>query len=32
MGILIVSTPEGVMSHIEAKKRGIGGKLLAYVY
>ncbi|MEM1607392.1 MAG: 30S ribosomal protein S8 [Candidatus Bathyarchaeia archaeon] len=32
IGILVVSTPEGVMSHTEAKKRGIGGKLLAYVY
>ncbi|MBS7640783.1 MAG: 30S ribosomal protein S8 [Candidatus Bathyarchaeia archaeon] len=32
MGILIITTSQGVMSHIEAKKRGIGGKLLAYVY
>ncbi|MEM2272782.1 MAG: 30S ribosomal protein S8 [Candidatus Bathyarchaeia archaeon] len=32
MGVLIVTTSQGVMSHIEAKKRGIGGKLLAYVY
>ncbi|MEM1550327.1 MAG: 30S ribosomal protein S8 [Candidatus Bathyarchaeia archaeon] len=32
IGILIVTTPQGIMSHIEAKKRGIGGKLLAYVY
>ena len=32
VGILIVSTPHGVMSHIEARKRRIGGKLLAYVY
>ncbi len=32
IGILIVSTPHGVMSHIEAKKRGLGGILLAYVY
>ncbi|ADP77666.1 SSU ribosomal protein S8P [Methanothermus fervidus DSM 2088] len=31
-GILIVTTPEGVMTHREAKKRGIGGILLAYVY
>ncbi len=31
-GILIVTTPEGVMTHEEAKKRGIGGRLLAYVY
>ena len=30
--ILIVSTPEGVISHHEAKRRGIGGRLVAYVY
>lgn len=32
MGILIVSTPEGVMSHKEAVEKGIGGSLIAYVY
>jgi small subunit ribosomal protein S8 len=32
IGLLIVSTPEGVMTHREAKMKGIGGKLLAYVY
>ncbi|RLE64831.1 MAG: 30S ribosomal protein S8 [Thermoprotei archaeon] len=32
IGILIVSTPKGVMSHIEAKEAGIGGVLVAYVY
>ncbi|MCF8885650.1 MAG: 30S ribosomal protein S8 [Nitrososphaerota archaeon] len=32
VGILIVTTNKGVMSHIEAKKLGIGGKLLGYVY
>jgi len=31
-GILIVTTPEGVMSQIEAKAKGLGGKLLGYVY
>ncbi|MHA1410319.1 MAG: 30S ribosomal protein S8 [Candidatus Odinarchaeia archaeon] len=31
-GILIVTTPQGIMSHIEAKKRKIGGRLVAYVY
>jgi len=30
VGILIVSTPQGVMSHHEAKKKGIGGCLIAY--
>ena len=32
MGILIVSTPMGIVSHTEAKKKNIGGKLLAYCY
>jgi len=32
IGILIVSTSQGVMSHNDAKKRGIGGRLLAFVY
>ena len=31
-GILIVTTPEGIMTHYEAKERGIGGRLLAYMY
>jgi len=31
-GILVVSTPEGVMNHKEAREKGIGGRLLAYVY
>lgn len=31
-GILIVSTNKGIMTHIEAKKQKIGGKLLAYCY
>lgn len=31
-GMLIVSTPQGIKTHDEAKKIGIGGKLLAYVY
>lgn len=32
LGILLVSTSQGVMSHKEAKKKNIGGKLLGYVY
>jgi len=32
MGILVVSTPSGVISHKEAKQKSIGGKLLAFVY
>ena len=31
-GIMIVTTPEGIMTHQEAKERGIGGRLLVYVY
>ncbi len=31
-GILIVSTPKGVMSQKEAAKQGLGGRLLCYVY
>jgi len=32
VGILIISTPYGVMSHKEAKKKRTGGRLLAFVY
>lgn len=32
MGILVVSTPEGITSHKAAKEKGIGGRLLAYIY
>lgn len=31
-GFLIVSTPKGIMVHEEAKEKGIGGRLIAYVY
>ncbi|AEA46981.1 30S ribosomal protein S8 [Archaeoglobus veneficus] len=31
-GILVVSTVKGVMSQKEARERGLGGVLLAYVY
>jgi small subunit ribosomal protein S8 len=32
IGILMVTTSQGVMSHKEAKTKGLGGKLLGYVY
>ncbi|MEM2896161.1 MAG: 30S ribosomal protein S8 [Candidatus Bathyarchaeia archaeon] len=32
VGILILSTNKGVISHLEAKKMRVGGKLLAHVY
>ncbi|MGC8547753.1 MAG: 30S ribosomal protein S8 [Candidatus Micrarchaeia archaeon] len=31
-GILIVSTPKGVMSNTDAKANNLGGRLLAFVY
>jgi small subunit ribosomal protein S8 len=31
-GILIVSTPEGLMTHTEAKEKKLGGRLIAYCY
>ncbi len=31
-GILLVSTPKGLMTHIEAKEKNIGGRLIAYCY
>jgi small subunit ribosomal protein S8 len=32
MGILIVSTSQGVMSHHDAGQKGLGGVLVGYVY
>jgi small subunit ribosomal protein S8 len=32
VGVLIVSTPKGVLSHVDAKDSKVGGRLLAYVY
>jgi small subunit ribosomal protein S8 len=31
-GALVVTTSSGVMSHYEARERGIGGQVIAYVY
>ena len=31
-GVLILTTPRGVISNITAKEKNTGGKLLAYVY
>jgi small subunit ribosomal protein S8 len=28
----VVTTPEGVMTHEDAKEKNIGGRLLAYIY
>lgn len=32
VGILLISTSKGVVTHKKAKELGIGGKLLAYIY
>ncbi|MEM4703789.1 MAG: 30S ribosomal protein S8 [Candidatus Bathyarchaeia archaeon] len=32
MGIIVISTPRGVLSHKEAREKHTGGKLLAFVY
>jgi len=32
LGLLAVSTSKGVMSHAEAKEKGIGGRLIGYIY
>ena len=31
-GLLVLTTTEGIISNAEARKKGIGGKLLAYIY
>lgn len=31
-GLLIVSTPQGLMTNDEAKTKGFGGRLIAFVY
>ncbi len=32
VGLLIVSTPKGVMTHTQAKEKGLGGRLIAFIY
>lgn len=31
-GLLIISTPQGLLTHYQAKEKKIGGKLIAYCY
>lgn len=31
-GVLIVSTPQGMMTHYKAKEKKVGGRLIAYCY
>jgi small subunit ribosomal protein S8 len=32
MGMLLISTSKGVMGHHEARRLGVGGELLGYIY
>ena len=32
MGVSVISTPEGVMTGMQAKKKNLGGELLCYVW
>ena|SRR3989338_10316680 len=32
MGVIILSTPKGIVTLQEARKKGVGGRLLAYCY
>lgn len=32
LGIAIISTPKGIMSDAQARKEGVGGEVLAYVW
>ena len=31
-GVLVISTPKGIMTHAQAREQGMGGRLLAYMY
>jgi len=31
-GLIIVSTPQGIMTHEQALEKGLGGRLIAYCY
>ena len=32
IGVMLVSTTKGLMTHADARKQGLGGRLIAYVY
>lgn len=32
VGLLFITTPKGILDHREAKKKGVGGALLGYIY
>nr|MCK4930218.1 30S ribosomal protein S8 [Nanoarchaeota archaeon] len=31
-GILIISTSQGIITHVNAKKKGLGGRVISYCY
>jgi len=31
-GLILVSTSQGILNHVQAKEKSVGGKLLAYCY
>jgi small subunit ribosomal protein S8 len=32
VGLIVVSTPKGIMTHLEAQTQNLGGRLLCFVY
>jgi len=32
LGILIISTPKGIVTHQEAREQNSGGRVLAYIF
>lgn len=32
VGIIFISTTQGIMAHYDAKKKGVGGRLIGYCY
>jgi small subunit ribosomal protein S8 len=32
LGVAVVSTPEGVMTDVQARKKNLGGELLCYIW
>ena len=32
VGLIVVSTPSGLMTHTQAKAKGLGGRLIAFMY
>ena len=31
-GFIVLTTSSGIMTHVDARKRGVGGKVLGYFY